>query len=46
METKRSVLADEKGLQLAVVISGANTRDIKFPGETQDHIVVPRPKPE
>ena len=30
MGTKRSVLTDEKGLPLAIVISGANTHDIKL----------------
>ena len=44
MGTKRSVLTDEKGLPLAVVISGANTHDIKLLGQTLAHIVVPRPK--
>ena len=44
MGTKRSVLTDEKGLPLAIVISGANTHDIKLLEETLDHIVVLRPK--
>ena len=39
-----SVLTDEKGLPLAVVLSGANTHDIKLLEETLDHIVVLRPK--
>ena len=46
MGTKRSVLTDEKGLPLAVVLSGANTHDIKLLEETLDHIVVLRPKPD
>ena len=46
MGTKRSVLADEKGLPLAIVISGANTHDVKLLEETLDHIVVPRPEPD
>lgn len=46
MGTKRSVLADEKGLPLAIVISGANTHDIKLLEETLDHIVVQRPNPD
>ncbi len=46
MGTKRSVLTDENGLPLAIVISGANTHDIKLPGETLDHIMVSRPKPD
>lgn len=40
MGTKRSVLMDEKGFPLAVVISGANTYDVKLLEETLDHIVV------
>ena len=43
MGTKRSVLVDEKGLPLAIVISGANTHDIKLLEETLDHIVMQRP---
>lgn len=44
MGTKRSVLTDEKGLPLAIVISGANTYDVKSQEETLDHIVVLRPE--
>lgn len=44
MGTKRSVLMDEKGFALAVVISGANTHDVKLLEETLDHIVVLRPE--
>ena len=46
MGTKRSVLTEEKGLPLAVVLSGANTHDVKLLEETLDHIVTPRPQPE
>ena len=46
MGTKRSALTDENELPLSVVISGANTHDIKLLGKTLDHIVVPRPKPD
>lgn len=46
MGTKRSVLTDEKGLPLAIVISGANTHDIKLLEETLDHMAVLRPKPD
>ena len=46
MGTKRSVLTDEKGLPLAVVLSGANTHDVKLLEETLDHIVTVRPEPE
>ena len=43
MGTKRSVLTDEKGLPLSVVLSGANTHDIKLLEETLDKIVIYRP---
>ncbi len=46
MGTKHSVLTDEKGLPLAVILSGANTYDVKLLEETLDHIVVPRPEPD
>ncbi len=46
MGTKRSVLTDEKGLPLAVVLSGANTHDVKLLEETLDHIVIFRPEPD
>ena len=46
MGPKRSVLTDEKGLPLAVVLSGANTHDIKLLEDTLDHIVVLRPEPD
>lgn len=44
--TKRSVLTDEKGLPLAVVLSGANTHDVKLLEETLDQIVTLRPEPD
>ena len=44
MGTKRSVLTDENGLPLAVVLSGANTHDVKLLEDTLDHIVVLRPE--
>ena len=46
MGTKRSVLTDENGLPLSVVLSGANTHDVKLLEETLDHIVIFRPEPE
>lgn len=46
MGTKRSVLTDEKGLPLSVVLSGANTHDVKLLEETLDHIVTLRPEPD
>ena len=42
-ETKRSVLTDEKGLPPSVVLSGANTHDIKLLEETPDGIIISRP---
>ncbi len=45
MGTKRSVLTDGKGLPLAVVLSGANTHDVKLLGDTLDSLVIERPKP-
>ncbi len=44
MGTKRSVLTDEKGLPLAIALSGANTHDAKLLEETLDHIVTLRPE--
>ena len=38
MGTKRSVLTDENGLPLSVVLSGANTPDVKLLEATLDHI--------
>lgn len=43
MGTKRSVLTDEKGLPLSVVLSGTNTHDIKLLEETLDNIIISRP---
>ena len=45
MGTKRSVLTDEKGLPLSVVLDGANRHDIKLLEETLDGIVMFRPEP-
>ena len=42
--TKRSVLVDSHGIPLAVVISGANTHDVKLLGETLDATIVERPE--
>lgn len=43
MGTKRSVLVDENGLPLSVVLSGANTHDIKLLKATLEGIVISRP---
>lgn len=45
MGTKRSVLVEGKGVPLAVVISGANTHDVKLLNETLEGIVIFRPVP-
>ena len=45
MGTKRSILTDEKGLPLSVVLSGANTHDIKLLERTLESIVIFRPEP-
>lgn len=45
MGTKRSLLTDEKGLPLSVVLDGANRHDIKLLDKTLDGIVVVRPEP-
>jgi len=39
------VLTEGKGVPLAIVISGANTHDIKLLEETLDSIVIFRPLP-
>jgi len=44
MGTKRSVLVDEKGLPLAVILDGANRHDIKLLQSTLEHIVIDRPE--
>ncbi len=44
MGTKRSLLTEEKGLPLAVVLDGANRHDIKLLEVTLDSIVVDRPE--
>ena len=42
--TKRSVLSDQRGAPLAVVVTGANTNDKTVALETLDGIVVDRPE--
>ena len=44
MGTKRSILTDEKGIPLSVVIDGANRHDIKLLEKTLDHMVIFRPE--
>jgi hypothetical protein len=39
------VLADKKGVPLSVVITAANTHDMKATAETLDCIVIKRPLP-
>jgi transposase len=45
MGTKRHVLADKKGVPLSIVITSANTHDMKATAETLDCIVAKRPLP-
>ena len=40
MGTKRSILTDEKGIPLSVVIDGANRHDIRLLEKTLDHMVI------
>ena len=44
MGTKRSVLSDEHGLPLAIVLDGANRHDSKLLEDTLDDIVITRPE--
>ena len=44
MGTKRSILTDEKGIPLSVVIDGANRHDIKLLEKTLAHMVIFRPE--
>jgi transposase len=44
--SKRSLLTDEKGLPLALVISGANTHDVKLLADTLEGIIIERPDPD
>ena len=40
---KRSILTDKKGVPLSIIISGANTHDVKLLAATLDGIVIERP---
>lgn len=42
---KRSLLVDARGIPLSIVVSGANTHDVKLLEATLEAIVVKRPKP-
>lgn len=44
MGTKRSLLTDEKGLPLSIVLDGANRHDIKLLEATLDSIIIDRPE--
>jgi putative transposase len=46
MGTKRSVLVEGHGLPIAVVIAGANVRDVRLLEKTLDNLVIFRPSPE
>ena len=41
--TKRHILTDQYGVPLSVVITTANTHDMKAPTETLDSVIVERP---
>ena len=41
--TKRHILTDKKGIPLSVVISSANTHDIKLVTDMVDNAVIKRP---
>lgn len=43
--TKRSLLTDERGAPLGIVVSGANRHDSVLLGPTLEAIVIPRPVP-
>ncbi|GHV42234.1 hypothetical protein FACS189490_10770 [Clostridia bacterium] len=42
--TKRSLLVEEHGLPLSIVVVGANEHDVTLLAKTLDAVVVPRPK--
>jgi len=44
MGTKRSMLADEKGIPLSVILDGANRHDIKLLQPALEHIIIDRPE--
>jgi putative transposase len=44
--SKRCVMTDVKGVPLAIVLSGANTHDVKLLAETLDGVVLVRPQDE
>ena len=41
--TKRHILTDKEGIPLSVVISSANTHDIKLVTDVMDNVVIKRP---
>src|SRR3989442_13523583 len=42
---KRSLLVDERGVPLSLVVSGANLHDMKLMADTLDKMVAERPEP-
>lgn len=46
MGTKRSVLTDARGVPVSIVLSGANTHDVKLLEATLDAVVIERPDTE
>ncbi len=43
MGTKRSILTDGRGVPVSIVLSGANTHDVKLLEQTLDEVVIARP---
>ena len=43
MGTKRHVLTDQRGIPVSVIITSANTHDMKAATETLDSVIVERP---
>jgi putative transposase len=41
--SKRSLLTDEKGLPLSIILSGANTHEVKLLAATLDAVIIERP---
>jgi len=43
MGTKRHVLTDQRGIPVSVIITSANTHDMKAATDTLDNVIVERP---
>ena len=42
---KRSLLVDARGIPLSIIVSGANTHDVKLLAKTLEAVVCKRPQP-